>query len=313
MNKQIQNYLEKKNFQISESLATGLIDNYSINVFCDKYNKTYPLSIHIATYLETENKKNVINEIKNSFPQISITGDGFGLILGLQALTNERLVELMDEVLTQVVYLIRVNGALDNDYCCYCGKAFNDDKILTVINGLNYYLHDECKQQIQSSIRHTNIAFDRAPNNYGKGILGALLGAFIGLVVFEILYALNFFSALSSFVGIALGTFFYQKFGGKPTKMMVLIVSCFTFAFLLGDLFFMYVRSSEYIIENLELTSGYGLSGFEAFGFLLKNSNEFKNAFISDLIINIIFCIVGAVYEIITLLQKIKGNRQYIK
>ena len=75
--------------------------------------------------------------------------------------------------------------------------------------------------------------FEETPNNYGKGVLGLLLGALIGAVSYVILFMLGFISAISAFLSIMLGSLFYKKFGGKPNKVMVVMAALISVASLL--------------------------------------------------------------------------------
>ena len=123
--------------------------------------------------------------------------------------------------------------------------------------------------------------------------------------IFYILYTIGFVSAITSFVSIVLGVVLYKKFGGKPDKIMILIVTLVTFVVLILTLLFIYVSASNVLVTEYGFTS----TGIQAFKDMMT-VKEFKASFTSDLVMTIIFTAIGAGYEVYSLNKKVKRMDQ---
>lgn len=120
-----------------------------------------------------------------------------------------------------------------------------------------------------------------------SGIVGAILGAIIGVIPWLALYVYGNYmlSILAAFIAIG-ANFFYRKFGGEvnkslPTKLTIISVLTITLVT------FLVVPSLLILKENYPLS-------MESLNSLYSNS-EFMTALTHDLIISIIFTILGII------------------
>ncbi len=172
------------------------------------------------------------------------------------------------------------------------------------IDGLTITIDSDCVETINSVIRQENSDFENAPNNYFKGFLGAFIGGLAGVAVAIVLYAIGFISSISAIISIALGTFLYRKFHGKPNKIMIVIVSLTTFVMMIASVVGIYIVSSGIAAAEV----GVPMTAIEAFGILMQDS-EFSGMFYADLCMVILFTVIGIVVEIFVMAKGIKRRK----
>jgi len=309
-----QDFLSSLGLKVNGNDATGYISDYPVIAKIIPTSQ-YPMIIEFVTYLSDEEKESIINSLKSNYKNLQADSTLFGIVVGITGISYKKLFDNVNNVIISITQELSNHNALNKDYCPLCGEELLDEGTSCVVDNYTYIIHSHCKEELKLSVNEANQAYIEAPNNILKGLLGALVGAVAAVVVFEILYWLGFFSALSSFVGIALGTFLYKKFGGKPTILMVVLVSLITITFVIGDLVFIYVRAANELVKSTELSDLYiniKSTGFQCFLDCMK-VKEFSRSFISDLIMNILFCFIGAIYEIITMVKAVKGIKQKIE
>lgn len=125
------------------------------------------------------------------------------------------------------------------------------------------------------------------PNNYFPGILGSLVGALLGSVIWILIGLLNFYASIAGFA-IAYASFHgYKVMKGKNTKIGVLINIA---AILVAILF------AEYIGVFIELTRQFPDLSFSRFlsatPILLKD-NEFMVSVLPNLGLGLLFAALG--------------------
>ena len=199
-----------------------------------------------------------------------------------------------------IISKYEVKGA---EYCPLCGEEFVEENKLYNVNGIKHRLHLTCGQEVKEAFDEENKEFNEMPNNYLKGSLGALLGALIGCLSFVILYLVGFISSLSAVICIVLGVYFYKKFGGKPNGMMIVITSVISLLMLMLSVYLLYAVTAF----GVALEYGLDITLIEAFNMCMEDS-QFAAAFTSDLIMTVLFTVIGAGYEVAVLTKKIQRN-----
>ena len=155
-------------------------------------------------------------------------------------------------------------------------------------------------QNLNAQLQEQNAQFENAPNNYLRGFLGALVGGIVGGGLAALIFLAGFIASISAVVSAILGAFLYQKFGGKPTKVMILIVSLTTLVCMLLSLFLIYF---------VEASSMYSfVSATEALSLAFENS-KFADAFYTDLAMVILFSVVGIGAVIFYMFKKVKRKK----
>lgn len=302
MNKLIKQFFETKQMTIEKENGYGIINGYETNLIFNQYNSASPVLLHISTFIPVENKQVISDTIKNmNVKFLNFNFTPYGLLVGLNDLTIKKLVNRLDDILNSIYAILNDFGAKPAECCPICGEVFNENKKICNIDGLKITIDNSCVEKINQEINNANDEFDKLPNNYIKGFIGALGGALVGAIVSVILYYLGFISAISAFVAIILGVKFYQKMGGKPNKVMILITTITTVVVLILATFGIYYFSAS----SLAIENGFTSTGFKAFKDMMTVSN-FKSGFISDMIMTVLFTIIGIIYQVIDLSKSIK-------
>ncbi len=309
MNKKFTAFFNGLGMTVNKNSAYGVVNGYETNARLNNFDNVAPLLVHITCYTTDEAKRNIANALRAAAIKFcNFQFSPYGLTVGLNDMTGGRLLKRLNGVLDLLYSTIAANGGLGVGYCPVCGKALEAEQaILCQVDGFTISLDEECKTNLNALIDAENKDFKEAPNNYLRGFLGAVVGALAGVVVAILLNVAGFVSSLSAIVSAVLGAFLYEKFGGKPNKMMIVIVSLTTFVFMAATV------PAIYIVTSGIAASEYGvnISMFEAFALLMQDS-EFASWFYSDLALILLFSALGVGWIIFYLSRKIK-RRQNIQ
>ncbi len=303
MNKKFSSLFESFGMSVIGNIGYGLIQGYETNVALRMLDNVSPVLIQIAFFATPEQKNAIGQTFTNAkIKNFRVTFTDFGMTIGLNDITTNRLIKRMPDLMKFIYQTIQNNGALDSRHCPICGKELKPETSKKIyVNGFAMVLDQDCLTLINKSIETDNKNFEAAPNNYFKGFLGALAGGFVGAVVSVILYMVGFVSALSALVAIVLGVYFYKRFKGKPNKVMIVIVSLTTLVCMAGSVFGIYFSVGVAAAREANLA----ISGFEAFSLMMQDA-EISASFISDLMMTLLFSLVGIGYEIYALAKSVK-------
>ncbi len=302
MNKKIKEYFENKGMKIQNEMGYGIINGYETNLVVRVLDNQAPVLLHISTFIPNEKKEAILNTIKNMHVKmLMVDFTAYGLLIGLNDITIGKLIKRLDDILNSIYAILTDFGALTKEHCPVCGDVLPEDAAIHNVDGLQITLDEKCVEGINAAIEQANDEFEKAPNNRSRGFLGALIGALGGAVIYYILYLIGFISAISVVVGIFLGAKLYQKFGGKPDKIMIVIVTLVSFVVLLLTVFIIYVMASKGLVADYGFTS----TGFKAFKDMMT-VKEFKSSFISDLAMTVVFTIAGGILEAVDMARAIK-------
>ncbi len=303
MNKKFKNYLESKGFKVENNFGTGKIDDYEVKVIYNAFSSVAPIQFIFVCYNEESKKVELVNRLINKkIKFLQCAYNPYGITIGTNGFTVTKCIEKLDDLLNMVVENLKELGFKGSSYCPYCGLEMTEDSVVLSKNELFVKIHSGCREAINRDIKDANEEFDNQPNNYLKGFCGAFLGGLAGALVMIIFYVLDFVTAISSLVAFTLGTFLYKKFGGKQNKIMVFIVSITTVLMILLGFVGIYLYASNKICANNDIQ----LSGVQAFKYCFKNVEEFSNAFEYDLILQVLFIILGMGYNVYLANKQVK-------
>lgn len=307
MNNKFENVLSPYDLKINDDYAYGNLMGYETNILARTLN-TPPFVIHISFNATNEQKakiENELNQIANKYLKYKFTY--YGISVNISDFTISKLVEKLPNYLQQITDILKNNDAIGFGYCPVCGDKLVEGNIkIITIDGFNVAVDEKCFTDINTVIEKSNEEYKKAPNNYLKGFLGALVGGVVGFAVAFILYLCGFISAISAFVAVVLGAYLYKKFGGKENKMMILIVSVTSLAFMILAVFSVYLYASASAAKE----AGLVMNAFEAFKTCM-GVKEFSASFIQDLLLTIVFSAVSIVYEVVMLARKIKRPKNF--
>lgn len=303
MNKKFADFFSSYGLVIKDNLAYGIINGYETNAKVNVLDNVSPLRMHISFYATDDQKRSVESAIRNlALKRFNMQFSPYGLSLGFNDITMNGLLKRLSDILNMIFGILSENKVLKSGFCPVCGNPINEsDSKKCNIDGYTITIDNKCVETINSVINAENQDFYNAPNNYFKGFLGALIGGVVGAIVSILLNVLGFVSSLAAIISIVLGTFLYQKFHGKPNKVMIVIVSLTTLVLLAATIPVIYIAVAGIAANN----EGLSISAIEAFKICMSN-DEFSRLFYVDLALIVFFSAIGTVFEIFVLAKKIK-------
>lgn len=301
MRKNLKEYFEQNGCKIEGNSACGVINGYRVNY------STAPLEtntvLFFSNYAAENDRQNIVDALKileDKFTKYSF--NVYGVTFLLNDWTGAKLAERIMRTIDTVCNVLTKNNAKGAEYCPICGKQLNDSEAqLRKIDGFYVAIDEECVNSLNERIEQSNQEFESAPNNYLKGFGGALIGGLAGVAVAVILNLIGFISAISSFVAFFVGILLYRKFGGKPNKMMLVIVTSTTFVCMVLSIIGIYV----FVAGQAAVEQGANMSAFKAFSVCMQDE-EFARYFYADLAMTILFSVLGCVFEIVKTARNIK-------
>lgn len=310
MNKKLVEYFKKYDLNFSKNYAYGNILGYEVNIFYQMLDNVSPVKMFISFYASENDKLQIKNELDNEkikFLQYQL--NGFGLLIGLNSYTLKGLINKMDDILERIFNIINRNNAKGIDYCPMCGEELDEASKVYKVNDCKFKLHMDCGKELSVAFEEEYEEYKDAPNNYAKGFFGALIGAIVGVVSYVIIFFLGFVSSVSSFISVLLGSFLYKKFGGKPNFMMIVMTTILTIASLLLTVYLIYCVAAYGYLSQLDIVDVTEISIFEAFKYAMEEV-EFSKEFTSNMIMTLLFTLLGAGYETYALYKGIFKKQQ---
>ena len=291
---------------VNGNFAYGTVNGYETNALVLMLDNVAPVRMHISFYATDEQKRNIGNAIRNLALKFFVMQfSPYGLTLGFNDITANRLLKRLPSVLDTLYSIISENGALKREYCPVCGNLLDEANLKKCnIDGYTITIDNDCVNTINTVISAENQDFNNAPNNYLKGFLGALIGGLVGAAVSVALYMAGFVSSISAVISVVLGAFLYQKFHGKPNKVMIVIVSLTTIVLMAVSVLATYLVAAGIAAAS----EGLDMSALEAFLICMRDA-EFASYFYRDLGLILLFSALGIGWEIFMLAKKIKRKR----
>ena len=288
--------------------ALGLVEKEK-NVFYGEY-KGYELTIVIGqqffVHLNFYSNANVKAQAAKIFltttnqTMTNVEVSVYGLSALVNGMTFKSALTKLTEKLDATIAYLNENEAKGVGYCACCGEA--DEMLKTIrVNDIYVSLDGKCYEEIEKVALEEERVYNEQPNNYLKGFAGAVVGAAIGAIAWFVLYLLGYMSALTAVLAVFLGNYFYVKFGGKANGVKNVIVAVVSLLALVLTCVGLYVTVANGLIleDNLNTT---------AFELILSNE-ELKTAFISDMILNVVFTVLGVVIQIFSTKRKDQASR----
>ncbi|MDE5721300.1 MAG: hypothetical protein K2I30_00965 [Clostridia bacterium] len=306
MKKKFSEFFKGYGMEITGNNAYGIVNGYETNAELNVMNNNYPLRLHISFYATDEQKRNIQTALRNAAIKFCVYQlTKYGLMLGLNDMTTGRLLKRLPSILDTVYGIVGENGGLDSGTCPVCGNLLDTEHSKQRnVEGLTLTLDDACVDQLNAVIDAENEDFKNAPNNYLLGFCGALVGAIVGTGIAVALFAAGFISSLSAVISVLLGAFLYEKFRGKPNKMMIVIVAATTLVFMLASVPVIYIVDAGIAAKDV----GLDMSAIEAFKIVMEDA-EVSRAFYLDLAMAFVFSALGIGVEIAYLMRRIKRNK----
>ena len=295
--------------KIIESLG---LEEKSKNVFNGKY-KGYEVTlivgqqftVYINFYGSIQTKAEVMQVFQNAVTkQMTVTFvDNYGIKANVNGMTFKTALNKLIGKLDATIEHLKKVQAPGVGYCPVCGEPIETAYNIRV-NEVYVSLDEKCHTAIQGAVVIEQIEFDSKPNNYVNGIFGALLGAVIAAVLWVIIYLLGYLSALTAVLAVFLGNYFYVKFGGKANNVKNIIVAAVSLLVLVLTCIGLY----EFVVGAALAEANIDMPVFE----FIFTDPDCKAAFIHDMILNVVFTLIGVIVQIIYTKRKDLASRTKI-
>lgn len=304
MNKKLAALCQSYGMTVSGDSARGVLRGYEIGFVWRKYDMQRPVRLYVSFYGTEEQKRAVETAVRKlAIPYSVVSLSSYGLVIGMNdAFTVGRLVKRLPSVVDGVLGILEAEGVSGSGHCPVCGGLVDEKPSRQcTIDGATVTIHEECVGDMNTAIEKENAEFEAAPGNYLRGFVGAVIGALGGVLFAVILYIVGFVSALSAVISMALGTLLYKKFGGKPDKVMILIVALTTLVLMEVSVLVIYIVASGIAATE----AGMIMSSWDAFVVLMGDAT-FSRMLYTDLGLTFLFSAIGAGLEVYVLAKQVK-------
>ncbi|MDE6505427.1 MAG: hypothetical protein K2L42_06115 [Clostridia bacterium] len=303
MNKKLTAFLSEKGFGFDNTTFAGKLNGYQISGSCvgNVVNLKFYVNLtendipQVTDWLNTNKKPYTLNNISVNNLFFSCTVNAF-------LNSAQKAIELM---IGATDFLSTFKTA---DCCPFCGESMADGSRLVGIGADKLFAHEVCFDKFANDVTAQESLENRAPNNYLKGTLGAVIGCLAGCAIWIIMYCfLELIGSLGAIVGSLLAAVLWDKFGGKNDKIKIIIIWATTIVLITAAMFASYLIDAQMIIN--EAIKEYGIDGvrttnaFEALKIFYTENEELRNGIIMDTVISYIFLAAGNIYTTIRILQ----------
>lgn len=271
----------------------GSYNGYQVSVRWGNYIQTCNNS-YIGFHVNLGNKSaevlnwlTVVQKKQLRIAQVTVDSSGFYCVFMNMTLGGS--LKKTHEILFTVTEYMKALG-IPGDVCPYCGMPMEEKKLVED-NFCLFYAHEGCFNDKLSQIQNAEATEASMPNNYLRGLGGALIGALFGALIFWGLFQIGFLASISSLLGAVAGGFLYSKFGGKNNKMKIAMVAVSVFVFTAAAFFLCYLQ----VVRSAMVESGIYGSAIEMLSYLLETSSEVRVEFWGNFALSIFFTILGIV------------------
>lgn len=293
MNKYLQEFKDKYSLKASgNNVVYGVFNGYQVVVSLSNMN---PADCFVRIYSNFREVKGDVESFlvvrKSEYKLRTYNFSNSTLTFDHTTLGVKGWVEKAEKILLELTeHLTRIQ-AKGVEYCPACGEKMDIPTKVTVHNN-PLLLCTNCASKIQGEQEKAEEAYQAAPGNYGKGLLGAIVGALIGGVVWiAVAYVLGLVSAFIAVLITYLAAIGYDKMQGKQSQKKLVITTVVSLAVVVLSMYLSYVVMVNSALKAEGLTE----NPFIALAYLLETDNEIKASFISDMFMSLLFGTLGTI------------------
>lgn len=183
------------------------------------------------------------------------------LVIRLLEVYKKFKIEEFHHLINTVIKFLKDINISYEKVCRYCKG--NDSDSTVIINKIKYHCHSKCREEFESKMKKCQEAFNNLPKHYGKGLLGALIGAIVASFPWIVLAIIWGYAAVFGML-ICYGAYQgYKLFGGVVTRLSkyLLIIPCLLallIAHILVVIIMLYQTDVSITLDNIMLV--YSLS-----------------------------------------------------
>ena len=300
MNQKIKKFAAENQLSTHHDDMYGRFNGYQVSVrFGSKFSTSVIVGFHVNLGDKTAEILDWLNITQKKplrLQSVFLASSGvYCMLLNMTAGSSLKKVRVILQTVTEY---LRQQGIAE-DVCPYCGQEM-EERAFVEDNGIFYYAHEACFQEKLSQIRSAEAVEESRPNNYLRGFLGALIGGFVGMSIFYLLFQVGYLASISSLLGALLGGFLYSRFGGKNDKIKIVIVSVTVLICSLLAFFLSYLS----MVGSAMQEAGILGDPLEMLFFLMRTEEEIFRAFWADFAMSIVFTVLGIVVVVIDMVRR---------
>ncbi len=257
------------NWQVEKGVARGQVENYNVSVLQNTdlmarqpSYKTLVVSFDEINKDQAEALVSFINDNKKVLRvlnfKVSATFVNFYINEGFKGLNATNLTE----ALNTLVEGFKTIGVNPPSKCVYCDEETTEE---IIVNRVAIRAHQSCHDKASETVQEY-----KDDVKYGKGIIGALLGAFVGgFIVFAVYVFGWILGLLFAITGFA--TFFgYKLLGGEFTsKAKWIILGASIFSILVTLFLIVTIEAVYWEVGLMDVITSPELAYTEVLGFSL--------------------------------------------
>lgn len=186
-----------------------------------------------------------------------------------------------------------INSVNQNNVDENLNNNFNQVASNSISNNDNSQFVSHPIQQNTDNVLINNSNSSVVEENMTMGIIGAFIGAFIGSIVLILLYQIGFIAAVSGIAISSLALIGYEKLAKGISKKGIIacIIVVVIVVFLAQNLAIAMAVSNELAKHNIQFSTFEVLKSLPN---LFKTGNVSFGSYMFDLILEYVFCFVGA-------------------
>ncbi len=211
-------------FAAKGNILWGTVEGYRFGIVLQQ--QPYQMHIFTSVHFPDDSYKGAVvatleaSKAEKTIHSYSVTDYGFEMIYKQNLLTGYS-VKKIKRGLSMLAESLRQQAAVPA--CTHCGSSAQMLSFMQY-NDMPLSMCKDCQAQIQESLHSQEDAYAQLPSNYGRGAIGALLGALLGGVIWIAVGQLGYIAAIA---GMAISAFAAKGYGmmkGKLDRVAVAII-----------------------------------------------------------------------------------------
>lgn len=264
-------------------------NGYDITIKYDYASLLYNLTFNV------KGKDNIdeLNKLLSKKGEYIVAKFKNDLLTITQACDHSRdIPKLINNILDDVTKYLKNNNY--KNICKLCGKE-EKTTLVSIDDNINF-ICDKCIKDIEKTYQKKIEENKRIKENIPLGIIGAIVGAIPGLLIWILLAYLMINPCVVALI-IMFGSAYFYRYMAKSMKLPGLIISIligFIFIILANELTNAYSLYNEYV-------SQYSINIFDAYKaipYYLQANDVFKHTYTQNLILTIMFFAFGSLTNI---------------
>ncbi len=275
---------------------------YDMIVYAENSNYPNMLTVMVSAQRQTGPlMKDVCKQFKReNKPVSSLTQNGSIIAMKLKNYSNiNTLKENLDHAMNALVNLLHAEGF--KNCCQICGK---ENPSTCYVSGSYMHLCSDCFSKVQHGTSMDYSQKQSKSENVIGGIVGALLGSLLGVLSIIVFSQMGYVAVLSGVILAICTLKGYELMGGKLSKkgIVISIILMIVMTYV-GDR----IDWAIVIARELEVDS---LTAFQVFPELLAYGGIDMGGYISNLVMQYLFVLLGAIPTVINTMknEKLQGR-----